>query len=265
METKALIFRTWDDLVFANRNKDYGAYPIRRAYFRRVVLGTGVSVAFLLMLLFLPGILQRFGQQAVKPTVIACVFPTINLTEVPPIVPKDPPKKPARVLEQTTRTNTQILVVSTPVEPQPEVIENSTTTGIEEGEGTGEAVEGTGVGSQIPETTAIQENQFVANPEVMPAYRGGIEEMMKFIRRKIKYPATPRRLGIEGTVYVSFIVNGDGSVSNVAVLRGIHMACDEEAMRVVSLLPGWIGGRQSGIPVSVRMVLPIKFSLEGSL
>lgn len=264
METKALIFRTWDDLVFANRNKDYGAYPIRRAYFRRVVLGTGVSVAFLLMLLFLPGILQRFGRRAVRPTVIACDLPLI-LAEVPSIVPKDPPKKPNPAIEQTTRPNTEVLVVTTPVEPT-EVTPTTASTPTEiPGEGGVQGGTATGTSSQITEIPVVNVPTIVTVAEVMPVYKGGIEEMMKFIRKKLKYPASARRMGIEGTVYVSFVVNGDGSVTGVSVLRGIHLGCDEEAARVISLLPGWIGGKQGGNPVSVRMVLPIKFNLEGSL
>jgi TonB family protein len=69
-------------------------------------------------------------------------------------------------------------------------------------------------------------------------------------------------MGIEGTIYISFVVNGDGTVTHVSILRGIHPQCDAEAMRVVGLLPDWIGGKQAGMPVNVKMVLPIKFSLQ---
>jgi protein TonB len=68
-------------------------------------------------------------------------------------------------------------------------------------------------------------------------------------------------MGIEGIVYVSFLILGDGTVTDVKVLRGIHTDCDKEAVRVISKLPGWSGGKQGGIPVSVRMVLPVKFKL----
>ena len=69
-------------------------------------------------------------------------------------------------------------------------------------------------------------------------------------------------MGMDGTVYVRFIVNGDGSVSDLEVIKGVHPDYDKEAKRVIAMLPSWKGGRHHGISVSVRMVLPIKFSLK---
>jgi protein TonB len=86
--------------------------------------------------------------------------------------------------------------------------------------------------------------------------------MMKFLQKKIRFPKSPQRQGISGTVFVRFIVNGDGSVSDVEVLKGVHPDYDKEAMRVISLLPSWKGGRHNGMPVRVRMVLPIKFNVQ---
>lgn len=86
--------------------------------------------------------------------------------------------------------------------------------------------------------------------------------MMKFIQKKMRYPSIARQQEIQGTVFVSFVVNGDGTISDVVVIRGIHPDCDKEAIRVVSLLPGWMGGKHNGNPVAVKMVLPITFSLK---
>jgi protein TonB len=123
------------------------------------------------------------------------------------------------------------------------------------------AIEGTGTVA-LPDPTPVIEETIFIHAEVMPEYEGGAEAMMKFIQKKIRYPRVPREIGIDGTVYVQFIVNGDGSVSDVKVIRGVHRDYDNEAIRVISMLPSWRGGRHNGRPVSVRMVLPIKFNIK---
>ena len=85
--------------------------------------------------------------------------------------------------------------------------------------------------------------------------------MMDFIKENLRYPTESRTMGVEGTVYVSFIVWADGKVSDATVIRGINESCDREAKRVVEMSPDWKPGKQSGRPVSVRFVLPIKFKL----
>jgi protein TonB len=86
--------------------------------------------------------------------------------------------------------------------------------------------------------------------------------MMKFIAENVKYPAMAREAGISGNVFVSFVVNRNGEISNVKILRGIGGGCDEEAIRVVRLMPSWIPGKQNGKPVPVQFNLPIKFILK---
>jgi protein TonB len=98
--------------------------------------------------------------------------------------------------------------------------------------------------------------------EKMPEYEGGYEAMMKFLQRKTRYPAIAIRKKDEGTVYVSFVVSPDGSVTHVQIVKGISKECDAEAMRVISLMDKWKAGIQNGMPVSVKKVLPITFRLE---
>jgi len=99
--------------------------------------------------------------------------------------------------------------------------------------------------------------------EEMPAYPGGDVERIKFLQIMIHYPEIARREGIHGTVYLTFIIETDGSIHNLQVLKGIGGGCDEEAMRVIQAMPKWIPARKNGKPVSVRFNLPIKFTLEG--
>jgi protein TonB len=96
----------------------------------------------------------------------------------------------------------------------------------------------------------------------MPAFPGGEEELFKYLSKNIKYPSMARENGISGTVYVTFVVETNGDITDVKKLRGVGGGCDEEAIRVVKAMPGWSAGKQNGKPVRVQYNLPIKFTLR---
>ena len=98
--------------------------------------------------------------------------------------------------------------------------------------------------------------------EIMPAFPGGEGKLFEFISKNIKYPQLARETGTQGRVYISFIVEPDGSISHVELLRGIGAGCDEEAMRVVKAMPNWSPGRQCGKAVRVVYNLPVNFKLQ---
>lgn len=98
--------------------------------------------------------------------------------------------------------------------------------------------------------------------EVMPEYPGGVNEMMKFLAENIKYPTVAKENGVSGKVYVSFIVEKDGLISDITILRGIGAGCDEEAIRVIKMMPKWKPGTQRGQAVRVQYNVPIKFTLD---
>ena len=96
----------------------------------------------------------------------------------------------------------------------------------------------------------------------MPVFPGGLSGLYKYFKDNLKYPSLAKESGISGKVYITFIVETDGNVSNVEVLRGIGGGCDEEALRIVSQMPQWEPGRQRGTAVRVLYTVPIKFSLR---
>ncbi len=99
--------------------------------------------------------------------------------------------------------------------------------------------------------------------EKMPSYVGGDDARIKFMVENINYPEAALKKGVQGKVFVTFIVRANGSVTDVKVLRGIGSECDEEAVRVIKLMPKWNPGTQSGKPVDVQYNLPIRFALDG--
>lgn len=98
--------------------------------------------------------------------------------------------------------------------------------------------------------------------ENMPVFLGGDAALLAFLANNIEYPKTAQRMGIEGRVTLSFVIDETGSVTNIEVLRGIGAGCDEEAIRVLKLLPNYIPGKQRGVPVKVRMRVPVTFKLR---
>ena len=97
--------------------------------------------------------------------------------------------------------------------------------------------------------------------EDMPQYIGGDKARIEFLKENIKYPLEALNKKIQGSVYVTFVINEDGSLSNIKILKGIGGGCDEEVLRVVKLMPNWKPGKQKGKPVMVQFNMPVKFTL----
>jgi protein TonB len=97
--------------------------------------------------------------------------------------------------------------------------------------------------------------------EDQPEFPGGIGAFYKYVATNLRYPAQARRMGIAGKVFVQFVVEKDGRLTDVQILKGIGAGCDEEALRVIKKSKAWKPGRQRGRPVKVRMIIPINFRL----
>jgi TonB family protein len=109
----------------------------------------------------------------------------------------------------------------------------------------------------------MEDNRLVYNrPDVQPEYKGGDEARIKFLVSNIKYPEDAVKAGIHGTVFVNFIVEKDGKITHVKILRGIGKSCDEEALRVIKMMPRWIPGKVKGENVATAFVLPIRFAFD---
>jgi len=114
-------------------------------------------------------------------------------------------------------------------------------------------------GSSFPD---LPNNEPVDFPEELPEFIGGYQAFKEFIQLNTIYPEPAKDIELEGTVYVGFVVEKDGSITDVKVLRGVHSLLDKEAVRVVKLMPKWKPGRQNGYPVRVRYNVPISFALN---
>jgi protein TonB len=259
MKTEHGVSKSWDDLVFENKNKEYGAYSVRKSYSQNLTTGLGISVCFACVILIAPKILSAlFPGQTILPDITKPGVEIITTFTQPPLV--EPPK--ATPPPQAPRAQTNFPPAVTTQEVETEIPTNDQ---IEESLSNAEPGEGVVPGPSEPvivETAPPPvEPEEYTNVQVMPAPNGGLQAMYKFIARNIKYPRAAQRTGVEGTVFVTFVVSKDGSVTNVSVARGISEECDKEAIRVISLLDKWTPGQQNQRAVNVRMTIPIKFDL----
>ncbi len=147
------------------------------------------------------------------------------------------------------------------VAPEIKVVENTVETKdveIKSSEETGEAVEAVPIDNGPEE---VEEEEIFMRVEKAPAFPGGQKAMMEYLMKNIKYPAACQEAGIQGRVIVSFVVNKDGSIQNVEVIRGVHEKLDAEAVRVVKSMPAWSPGEQQGRKVRSKFQLPVFFRL----
>ena len=117
------------------------------------------------------------------------------------------------------------------------------------------------VAPEIEEEEVVEQEIFQIVEE-MPSFPGGEQKLLEYVAKNTKYPQIARDSGIQGRVFIGFVVETDGSISNVKVLRGIGGGCDEEAVRVIKSLPKWKPGKQRGKAVRVSYQIPVNFKLQ---
>jgi protein TonB len=260
MKTQSEQVQRWDDIIFEKRNKDYGAYAIRKNYNDSVLKAEAISIGIGLLIFIVPILMQK---EKALPVPIPDLPPIVleQYRIEPAITPPSTPAPPRRMDASIIPTQ----VVTTPVvdEPvtQPPTDEVSYTTGPDTGT-SGETGVDVTIGTGTYTEPVVEAPVVFTYVEKMPEYEGGYEAMYKFLRKHVKYPRRPQQAGREGTVYVKFIVAPDGTVTNVEIEKGFDKECDAEAVRVISLMNKWHAGIQNGLPVPVRKILPITFKLN---
>jgi protein TonB len=257
-----LAVKPFDEIVFEHRNKEYGAYELRKRYNKHMNTAFIIAISVFVISVSIPAIMD-FLDSIVPAEADTNV--ELTLVDAPPldkdIPPPPPPPDPPPPVQETIKF-TPPVVTEEPIDekdippPQDEI---KVQVGTETKEGTGD-IELPTEGDGKDEVEAPQ--QIFTIVEQMPEFPGGEEKLFEYLGKNIKYPSMARENGITGTVYVTFVVEGNGEISDVKKLRGIGGGCDEEAMRVVKAMPSWRAGKQNGKSVRVQYNLPIKFTLR---
>ncbi|HEY8937782.1 MAG TPA: TonB family protein [Cyclobacteriaceae bacterium] len=260
MNAESYAMEQWDEMVFQNRNKDYGAYIIRQLYKKHVIRGVIITTSLLALLILIPLIISLFKPAELPKLMAVENIVYIDLTPPPPIE-KNPAKltsAPAvKAVDKYTPPEVVKNDVIIPEEPPPteEVKKETPTeeaTATEDGSVTG-TENGEGADHTIYELA-----------EQQPHFVGGQPAMNQYLTNNVRYPITAMRARLNGTVFVSFVVNTDGSIEDVHAMRGFFADCDKEAERVVRAMPNWEPGRQEGKPVRVKCVIQVKFKIGGT-
>lgn len=250
---------TFDDVVFENRNKEYGAYQLRKKYNRVVLLATFIGVLVLTLTIVIPYIrASNDARHKVRDAndVIAEMANDIQKEEAAP--PPPPPPPPPAEQQAVVKYVAPVVVDSVKVEDQSKLMISDEQVSTTENKAVVEVVE-----QKVQEEVQEKEEQQVfVVVEEMPEFPGGEIALRNYIAKAIVYPPVAQENGIQGKVFVTFVVNKDGSVSNAKIARGVDASLDQEALRVVSTLPKWKPGKQRGVPVRVSYTVPISFKLQ---
>lgn len=267
---------TLDDIIFENRNKEYGAYFLRQHYREHLtkafVMGTSSVFLFLLALNFY---LKKSGSIYSLPS-ISDDGVTINI--------KDWTNEPKKMNPQLKKNLQLPQIQQKSVLPPVAVSDNTRNevvlpnmtqlddyligaediAGIPNTDGMASLAQPTekqGEGNEELAKVAETDRTF-EKAEVDPSFVGGISEMYKYLSSKLNYPKAAQRVNLEGKVFVKFVVEKDGSIGSVEILKGIGFGCDEEAVRVIQNMPKWNPGKQNGQNVRVYYTMQIRFKLD---
>jgi protein TonB len=268
------------DILFDGRNKDYGAYDLRRSQDRRVrnaIIGTA-SIALVIIGGYalsnrLVAADMHTRMDVVAPIVITDIHPVV---EKPPVVTPPPPVRPASAPPAVSSvTYTPPVITREEVRPEDEApkiadignksVSTTTTSGDDvNGVDVSLLAGGTGVpGGNLVEGPKGEDRETVRTfVEKMPSFPGGNDALAKFLSKNIRYPHMASDNGIEGRVFIQFVVDYEGNIKDVKAVGAIRGGgLEEEAVRLVKLMPKWTPGRQNGQAVSVQFNLPVSFQL----
>ena len=257
IENKRPYIPSLDEIAFEGRNKEYGAYFLRRKYPRYLTISGAIAIFVFLLLVSIPILMDILE----KPILYDDMMPVIEFYSLNP--PSEDDLSALAKAVQTPPVVEKVPEVVDTVKPEKEKIkeEIKPETEVEDaktdslgGSGGGDDKEGTGPGEDTGIYTTI---------DVYPRFPGGDQARFYFLRSNIHYPDAAVKAGIQGVVMVVFVIEPNGTISNIEVSKGIGGGCDEEAIRVVKIMPLWEPGKRSGKAVRVLVRMPIVFKVPG--
>ena len=249
----------FDEIVFKERNKEYGAYKLRKKYNRTVIVSLFVGIIIVGTAVITPYINAKAAEnkQSRKERQVEIKMENLDQPNETVAPPPPPPPPPADVVQQQKYIPP---VVVDSVKPE-EVNQLMTADEAQDEVQNTEVVEVPQNVKEEVQEAEPEEIPFVVVEE-MPMFPGGDAELLKYIAEHTNYPDIAKENNIQGRVIVRFCVTAKGGVSQVSILKGVDPELDKEAMRVVSTLPPFKPGKQGGKPVPVWYMVPITFTLK---
>ena len=257
------ILPDFEEIIFKERNKEYGAYQLRKRYHSALATGTLITCIVASVLLIMPLLTVNETEYFAGEPIRTVAFQMDELK--PPVdeiyIPPAPPPPGGAKVEETVKYVPPVVVDSVPPSAEQPVV-----TDIALVSNTDEQIElpsgdGYGIGDDLlsGEGGMGDDGTFFI-VEVMPSFRGGdLDKFREWVQKRTNYPQEAIDNRIQGRVSITFVVEPDGSVSNVTVLKGVHPLIDNEAVKAIEASPKWSPGLQRGKPVRVRYVIYLTF------
>lgn len=259
----------WCDLIFVGKNKEYGAYVLRKNSSKRHIRALLIVIAGASLIMVLPYIINSVVPKTEKEQVLEVTTLSNLKMEVPEEnVVRNIEAPPPPVLKSTIKFTPPVIKADKEVNDNDEIKtqEELTTSKMSisvadvKGSDSDDAVD---IADLKDNKEVIQEEtKPYTAVEQMPEYPGGNVALLKFISANLKYPVIAAENGIQGTVAIRFVVSATGEVTDVEILRSLDPSCDREAVRVIKSLPKWMPGKQNGRAVPVYFAVPVRFRLE---
>jgi len=249
-----------DDLAFEGRNKDYGAFDLRTRYLKFLAISTVCGVLIVAFLVLIPFFIYYF--QPVPVIDMEQMYDVEYYSMMPP--PEEDLNKLAIALSKPLQEVPQAPVVTDSIKPDEEkpIIEPPPVIKPEDfrerSDTSGSSVSGSPDG-----LFGGNEPVLASSIDVYPRFPGGDESRLFFLRKNIRYPEQAIKNQVQGVVLLIFVIETDGSVSNIEVNKRIGGGCDEESIRVTRLMPRWEPGKRNGKAVRVLVRMPIVFRIPG--
>ena len=272
-----LISGEWTELVFAGRNQAYGAYKLRQGTGKRNVISIIAVVCLIIACQVGLTIKKAADAEAAKRAAMnqAVELSKLEQPKKAEVKQKQVKVEPEKVVEQvksSIKFTAPVIKKDSEVKPEDElktqdqIMETKTAIGSFDVKGNddvnGEVLKAKEVIAQ-PEPPKHEEEAKVFDVvEQMPSFPGGPSALMEYLHDHVKYPVVAQENGVQGRVVVSFIVERDGSITDVRVVRSVDPSLDREAARVVSSMPRWTPGKQNGSAVRVKYNVPVMFKLQ---
>lgn len=274
MKKSYYLSSTFNEVIFKGRNQAYGAYVLRKTYSRNVILAAILATSAFSGALFGPVVSDMiFGEQVKYEKPVYDIGTPIDIPPPPVIEPQKTTAAPVAQKSEKVKTTAfkkqTIVADDTPIAETP-IPDQSDLSKVNIGaasiDGAFPDVPGTTLPEPSPTSTDSGAAETITAPfinvEIMPEYRGGTNEMFRFLGKNLIYPAAAQRAGVEGMVIVTFVVSATGQIEDATVLKGLGYGTEEEALRVIKKMPDWTPGRQNGKNVPVRYTMPIRFHLN---
>jgi protein TonB len=261
MKNQEPITAQMDEIVFEYRNKNYGAYILRKMYNKQIVRALFLSSAVMIAGLAYPLVLSYNATKGAIHIIDKGEVELMKLKKPPVDLPEIP-----KTQQQNSEIPKRLVFVA------PNIVEGEVPDDVDIFNMDDRNKYNNFVPVDVSEEpVAVKKEEVIEIKaeeilqifvEEMPSYRGGDAERQKFLADNIKYPPQAIETGIQGTVYVQFIVDSKGNITDVKMLRGIGGGCDDEAVRIVKMMPQWNPGKQNGKMVRVLFTMPVVFKLQ---